>query len=53
MDGRERNRRRLSAGDHDGSAGTAQLGQIAISSHADLQRGALPANDRTIRVRLQ
>jgi putative addiction module component (TIGR02574 family) len=39
-------------GDYDGGAGTAQFGQIAVSGHANPQRWALPANDRTVRVRL-
>jgi hypothetical protein len=39
-------------GDHDGSAGTAQLGQIAGGGRADLEAWAFPANDRTIGVRL-
>jgi hypothetical protein len=37
-------------GDHDGGAGTTQLGQIAICSHADRQGRVLAANDRTIEV---
>ena len=40
-------------GDHDGRAGTAQFGQIAICGHAEPECRAFPANDRTIRVRLQ
>src|ERR1700686_4253936 len=40
-------------GDHDSSAGTAKLGQIAGGGHADLQPWAFPANDRTIVVRRQ
>src|ERR1700730_14016372 len=39
-------------GNHDGGAGTAQLGHIAICSQADLESWALAANDRTIEIRL-
>jgi hypothetical protein len=37
-------------GDHDGGAGTAQLGEIAICSHADFEPWVLPANNGTIEV---
>ena len=35
-------------GDHDGGARTAQLGQVAVSGHADLESRTLSANDRTV-----
>ncbi len=40
------------SGDHDGGAGTAQFGQIAICGHADLESWAVAPNDRTITIRL-
>src|ERR1700756_1217736 len=43
----------LVAGNYDGCAGTAELGKIAIRSHADLEAGALAPNDRTVKIRLQ
>jgi len=49
-----RDRRRASrispSGNNDGSAGTAQFGQIADGSHANLQPAALAPNDWTIEV---
>src|ERR1700730_6003692 len=44
-------RLRLS-GNHDGGAGAAEFGQIAICGHADVEPWALPPNDRTIKIRL-
>src|SRR5882724_6699857 len=41
------------SGDHNGSARTAQLGEIAIGCHANLKPWALAPNDRTIGIRLQ
>lgn len=40
-------------GNHDSSARTAQFGQIAGGSHANLEAAAFLANDRTIMVRLE
>ena len=41
------------AGDHYRGAGAAQLGEVAISSHADFELWPFAANDRTVEVGLQ
>ena len=40
------------SGDHYGSAGTAELRQIAGRGHTDLQGSVFAANDGTVIVRL-
>ena len=37
---------------HDGGAGTAELRQIAVCGHTDVEAWSLPPNNRTIKVRL-